>query len=565
MKLRSFLTTTVLAIALPSAPVVADADVGAYLAARQADMANDFTASTRYFTQSLMADPTNPYLLENAVLSFAGLGEFERAAVIADQMVDSGLTSQLAHLVRNVQAAKTGNWDRILSDLETGREIGPLIDALSQAWAKVGLGQMTESLASFDTVIEEAGLGSFGSLHKAYALASVGDFEGAHDLFSTGPGGGLRYTARSAVAHAQILSQLDDFAAAIAVIDVVFGQTQDPLIADLRTRLEAGEAIPFSYTPSARAGMAELYLAVGQAVDGEALDTYTLLYARAAAYLDPANTDAILMAGTVLERLDQFDLANAAYRSVPDDSFAAQVAELGRAGALRRAGKTDAAIEVLEALQADNPDYARGHATLGDTLRAAERHGDAIAAYTRALTIYSDEDPVKWLVYYTRGIAHHLSDDWTAAEADFRAALALNPNQPGVLNYLGYSMVERNINLDEALDMIERAVAAQPQNGAIVDSLGWVLFQFAKYQEAVGHLETAASLMPVDPIINDHLGDAYWAVGRTIEAHFQWNRALSFEPTDVDAARIRNKLLIGLDAVLDQEGAEPLRSANGDD
>jgi Flp pilus assembly protein TadD len=150
------------------------------------------------------------------------------------------------------------------------------------------------------------------------------------------------------------------------------------------------------------------------------------------------------------------------------------------------------------------------------------------------------------------------------AEADFRASLALRPDHPSVLNYLGYSLVEKQIKLDEALDMIERAVAAEPENGAIVDSLVWVLYRLGQYDEAIGHMERAASLEPVDPIINDHLGDVLWAVGRKTEARFQWQRALSFEPEEEDAVRIRRKLEVGLDLVLEEEGAEPLSVASDD-
>jgi Flp pilus assembly protein TadD len=164
---------------------------------------------------------------------------------------------------------------------------------------------------------------------------------------------------------------------------------------------------------------------------------------------------------------------------------------------------------------------------------------------------------------------HERLDNWELAEADFRAALALNPEQPQVLNYLGYSMVEKQVNLDEALNMIERAAAARPDSGFIVDSLGWVLFRIGRYSEAVVHMETAVALMPVDPVVNDHLGDVYWSVGRTREAEFQWSRALSFvDPTDADGEadpdRIRRKLEIGLDAVLVEEGANPLKVANED-
>jgi tetratricopeptide (TPR) repeat protein len=136
------------------------------------------------------------------------------------------------------------------------------------------------------------------------------------------------------------------------------------------------------------------------------------------------------------------------------------------------------------------------------------------------------------------------------------------------LNYLGYSLVEKRKNLDEALDMIERAVAARPDSGYIVDSLGWVLYRLGRYDEAVGHMERAVELMPVDPVVNDHLGDVFWAVGRKREAEFQWKRALSFIRAgegdgEADPDRIRRKLEVGLDVVLAEEGAEPLKVANG--
>ena len=161
-----------------------------------------------------------------------------------------------------------------------------------------------------------------------------------------------------------------------------------------------------------------------------------------------------------------------------------------------------------------------------------------------------------------RGIAHERLKQWDKAEADLRRALELKPGQPQVLNYLGYSFVELRTNMDEALDMIVRAVKAQPNDGYITDSLGWVLYRMGRYQEAVPHMERAAELVPVDPIINDHLGDVYWAVGRKREARFQWNRALSFDPEEQDAERIRRKLAVGLDKVLEEEGAAPISLAN---
>jgi Flp pilus assembly protein TadD len=246
---------------------------------------------------------------------------------------------------------------------------------------------------------------------------------------------------------------------------------------------------------------------------------------------------------------------------VPQSSPAFHVAELGRAEALRTAGREDAALEVLDALAETYDMLPLVHTTRGDLLRGMSRYVEAVKAYDTALALYEESDPNQWFVLYVRGISHERLGHWPEAESDFRAALDLNPDHPRVLNYLGYSMVEKKQNLDEALDMIERAAAARPDSGYILDSLGWALYRLGRYEEAVGHMERAAELMPVDPVVTDHLGDVYWAVGRVLEAKFQWNRALSFDPEEKEATRIRRKLKVGLDSVLAEEGSEPLKVA----
>ena len=544
---------------------VAEPKAGAYLAARQAAFANDFGTSARYFTQALIGDPKNPYLLENAMVSYVALGDFTRAKPIATIMSQSGIKSQMAHIVLSVDAAMQDDWDSVFSQLESGRGIGPLVDGLTQSWGYVGKGQMAAALKSFDALTETAGLGSYTLYNKALALSYVGDFEGADAIFAGAPQNGMRYNRRSAIAHAQILSQLDRNADALALIDGVFGPQTDPTLVKMRAVLNSNAKLPFTYVHSAQDGLSEVYLIVAQALLRDGNDDYTLRYARAAVALNAANTDAVLLAADLLENLGQYDLATTTYITVAPSDPAHQSAEIGRSEALRKAGRTEAAIETLQALARTYPNMPRVHATAGDAHRENGDYESAKTSYTKALALYDDADPLRWFIYYTRGIAHHTLDDWPAAEADFRAALVLRPDQPQVLNYLGYSMVELGINMEEALGMIERAMAAEPQNGAIVDSLGWVLFQRGEFATAVGHLENAASLMPIDPIINDHLGDAYWAVGRVIEAEFQWNRALSFDPLESDATRIRRKLEIGLDAVLAEEGAAPLEVASGDD
>ena len=542
----------------------AEVDPSAYLVARQAAMQSDFARSAAHFADTLRDDPTNPYLLESSLSAHVSLGQFDQAIALANTMHTAQINSQLGRLVRQVAQAQSGDWAAIFDALEAGEDIGPLVDGLAQGWAFVGQGQVTRALATFDDMSLEPGLRGYARWHKALALAAVGDFEGANDLFVNVDEGGLLYTARRAMAHAEILSQLGKNDQAHALLTRVFGTNADDRIGQMKTALLRDDVLPYTFAKSAQTGLAEVYFDVAQAVRDEASQTFVLQFIRAAVALNPQNADAILFAAETLERLEQYTLATATYRQIPEDHPTYQNAELGRSEALRKSGKQDAALEVLEALQRRYPNIARIKAAIGDLARSNEDYARAQAAYSGALDIYADSDPLKPFIYFSRGIAFHKTDDWPKAEADFRAALALRPDDAQVLNYLGYSLVERGLKIEEATAMIETAVRAQPDNGAIVDSLGWVLFERGQYAEAVIHLERAASLMAVDPVINDHLGDAYWAVGRFNEAAFQWNRALSFDATETDAARIRLKLELGLDAVLKAEGAAPLRATDDD-
>lgn len=555
---------TALAVGLPL-PAIAEADAGAYLAARLAGYENDFKYSARYFEETLKGDPNNPGLIESAMVSYMGLGEFDAAAPLAAQLADMGVPSTTAHLVNAVSASQDEDWAAIFAQLEAGQSISPLVDGLIQSWAFLGQGRMGHAIDSFDEVIDGEGLRAFGLYHKALALAAVGDFEGAEAIFNPAPGQGLQRTRRAALAHAQVLSQLSRNADAVAMLDASFGPDPDPGVASLRFRLNAGEPVPFDFVNGAKDGVAEILFSLASALEGDADDSYILLYARAATVLRPDHTQAHILTGRMLDQLGRYDLSNEAYARVSQDDPSFYAAELGRADALRSAGNMGAAIEVLSALSRSHATSPFVLASLGDALRQNGQMREANEAYTKAIDLYDDGDPAKWFVLYTRGITFERLDAWEPAEADFRAALVLNPGHPSVLNYLGYSLVEKQIKLDEALAMIQQAAAAQPDSGAIIDSLGWVLYRLGKYPEAIPHMERAAELEPVDPIINDHLGDVFWAVGRKIEARFQWNRALSFDPTEEDADRIRRKLDVGLDQVLSEEGAPPLQAGDTDD
>ncbi|MEM9031058.1 MAG: tetratricopeptide repeat protein [Pseudomonadota bacterium] len=549
-----------------SQPVLAQGNAGAYLAARQAAFESDFRSAADYFGRALVRDTKNPDILQSALTAQLSLGDIDRAAPLARRMRSAGVEDQVANLSLYAALAGQGAWEEIIADLDAEHSVGPLFDGLLRAWALVGQGSMADALAQFDSVAETRGTQAFGLYHKALALASVGDFEGADNVFAGEDGDGLRLTRRGLIAHAQILGQLDRGSEGVALIEDAFGPEPDPAMADLRDRLRNAAPTPFTVVTTPKDGVAELHFTIAGAISGEAADGYTLLYARLVGYLRPDHIDGLLLTAGILEELENYDLATHVYDAVPLDDPSFHEAELGRAQSLRAAGRPDAAIEVLTQLGKSHGHLPVVHIALGDFLRSLERYGDAAASYDRAIPLIGEAQPSHWSLYFSRGISFEREDRWDEAEADFRRALELQPEQPQVLNYLGYSFVELNRNLEEALDMIERAVEGQPNSGYITDSLGWVLYRLGRYDEAVEHMERAVELLPIDPVVNDHLGDVYWAVGRIREAEFQWSRALSFiepeESTDADPERIRRKLEIGLDGVLAEEGAPPLQVAN---
>lgn len=560
--LKTSFTALLLGLSL-AAPLSADSLAGSYLAARQAGVVSDFKSASDYFTKALAKDPSNQALLESALSAYVDLGDFDRAVPIARRMQSLQADSQIANLVMVIDAFDQSRTTNLLADLDAGMKIMPLVDGLARAWAEVDQGNMSAAIKAFDAISKTDGLASFGRYHKALALASAGDFEGSEKLFSgDGQEGPLRLGRRGTEAQIQVLSQLEKNDQAIALIDRAFGPDPDPAIAALRVRLVAGETLPYTAVQTARDGMAEVFFMVANALAADAAPGYTLLFARAAEHLRPSHVDAILLSARLLERLNQYNLATQAYDLVPRDNPEFYSAELGRADALRQDSKPDRAIEVLTQLGKSYSTLPIVQMSLGDLLRQQSDYAGAVKAYDKAISLYATPKDATWRAFYVRGISYERTGEWDKAEADLRFALKLRPDEPRVLNYLGYSLLEKNVKLDEALAMIEKAVKASPDSGYIIDSLGWGLFRMGRYREAVDPMERAVELMPLDPVVNDHVGDVYWVVGRQREAEFQWKRALSFDPEPEEANRIRRKLEVGLDKVLKEEGAKPISMAN---
>ncbi|MFN4209200.1 MAG: tetratricopeptide repeat protein, partial [Devosia sp.] len=270
------------------------------------------------------------------------------------------------------------------------------------------------------------------------------------------------------------------------------------------------------------------------------------VFLRMGLYLDPSADVIALALGQLLDSANQHDAANAIYDAVPVTSPMKPTAVVRIAQNLDVKGDRPEALRRLGNIVTSRPGDLDAVSVLGDLLRYDEQYLEAAEAYSKALALTGGDSPADWRFYYVRGIAYERAKQWPKAEADFLKALELNPDQPAVLNYLGYSWIDQDMNLEPALEMIEKAVEAQPQDGYIVDSLGWAFYKLGRIEEAVKTLEHAVLLRPNDAEINDHLGDAYWKAGRKLEARFQWNVAASVDETGNVKERVAAKLADGL-------------------
>lgn len=542
-----------LALVQPAAAQDSAEDAGAYLAARIAAASHDFPAAAEWFALGLATSPAEPALLQGLLLAQLALGEFDGAEASAGKLLAGGRSNPSVALALITAAAASGDPARVRDSLGAGRSLGPAVDALIAGWAEQGLGRMSDAIARFDEALAVPGFEAIGLYHKALALASAGDFEGADALLS-GPGARAVATFRRGVlAHIQILSQLERNQDALDLFDAAFRGALDTGLVYLRRSLAAGQPVAFDRVTDLRQGVAEVFLSTATA-GGEAADPVARLgFARAALHLRPDDTEIMLTVAQSYDALGQPGLAARAYALVAPADPAFVQAEIGRANALRAAGDPDAAIAVLAELALAHADQAQVQMALGDMLRREARYEAALAAYDAGLALIQGPAPWSWPLHYNRAICLERLGRFAEAVPSFRKALELNPGQPQVLNYLGYSWVDRGENLDEAVALIEAAVRAAPDQGYIIDSLAWAYYRLGRFADALAPMERASLLEPVDPIVTDHLGDVYWVNGRQREARFQWRRALSFAPEEKDAIRIRAKLDLGLDAVLRQE------------
>ncbi|MEM7242394.1 MAG: tetratricopeptide repeat protein [Pseudomonadota bacterium] len=533
-------------------PSMSQTVLGHYLAGNSAIAKNDFKTADQRYQQALALDPNASEVLGNAILPALINDDFPRALEYAQRLDALSLQSDIEDLVLIVDAIDQEDYVLAQEILDrAGDQFLPILPGLLKAWVALGRGSVTEAVAHLDMMTEPLTAELFAQFHKAFILAAVGDFETADRLLTGDERGNLRLTDGAILAHIQIMSELGERDRALILHDSIRRNLPPEDWSEMRRRILSDNE-SYGYITTAKEGVAKAFTSLAVILDEVQDPTLTLALAKIGQYLRPNNANILFIAETFVAQ-EQYPLALREYDKIGPAAPEFVDAEFGRSDTLVAAGQPEAAIEVMRALERQLPGDPRLAITTGDIYRGNNQCAEAVASYDRAIDAIERFRQTHWFVFHARAVCQFELDNWTEAEAGFRRALELSPNRATVLNYLGYSLVERQEKLDEAQDMIRRAAQLRPDSGAIADSLGWVYYRLGKYEDAVEPMEKAVALLPTDPIVNDHLGDVYWKVERMREAEFQWQRALSFGPDEGLAARIRAKLDRGLDAVLAEE------------
>lgn len=530
---------------------VGASNYGLFLAGEAALQAGRSQDAADYFSRANdgaadLPPEAQALIREKAFTAAVMAGDVDKAAVLAPAAdpESASATQRLARLVRAVDALadnKGKEADAILTAPGKGAAYGAGINLL-KPWAAAAAGDSKRATLPLDGPAPALTrvAGQFG---RALLLERAKRFDEAEAEYKALTGG--QFAALYIIPYGEYLQRRGRFDEARALYkDAVQRSPGSREFRRALTRVSAKRpaAPPL---PTLRQGAAQALTVAAEMSLIEKRFTDGQIYLRLALRLDPQENEAWVFLGDILAQSDDQDAARAAYAKVPTTSPDWVDARERIIASYQAEGDLDTAIKMAEDLVRIAPDDRDALVVEADLYRAAGRFPDAVKVLDKLIA--SDPMGSDWAIYYERGTALDRAGRWPEAEQDLQKALSLRPDQPDVLNYLGYSWVTRGERLPQAVTMLQKAYLAQPNSGEIADSLGWAYYHMGDFKQAVQRLERAVALEPVNAEINDHLGDAYWRAGRKTEAQYQWTRVLTLKPDAELKAAVERKLSSGLD------------------
>lgn len=528
-------------------PLKRPSATGGFLAGEEAMRSLDTLRATQLFLQAEEGAWNNHAVVSGTFRAQAADGRIDDAAGTAQHLLELDPNDELAHVVIGTVALKERRYAAAIKELSgmEERSFLGITASILRAWALVGEGKFDQSQTALDE-LSKGGLEEFLVYHRAL-MADVAD---RRDL-------ALKYAERAYKAqpfdvgfvetYVRMLANAARFDEAQTVIrkytDEGLGQAA---ILSLQAGIANGKR-PGKMAANVQAGAAEMFNGIGTVLSRDGTADVAAAFLRLGLYLNSQNGAIAMSLAQLYENHKQYETANAIYKGLGKNSVLNPEAIVRIAQNIDSMGNRKEALRQLHNITVVEPDNLNALSALGDMLRFDKRYAEAEKVYSAALKIVGGNHPRDWRFLYLRGICRERTDNWPAAEADFLKALELNPDHPQVLNYLGYSWIDKGVHLEKALAMIQKAIEWDPSDGYVVDSLGWAYYKLGRIDEAVQTLEQAVQLRSDDAAINDHLGDAYWKAGRRLEARFQWSIAADMKGDDPTiAAKAREKLKNGL-------------------
>ncbi len=523
--------------------------LGSYLAGRVARGQNDTEAAARYYRDALVHDPNNELLVEHAFLMETSEGNWQQAVPLAKRLVEMSPQHRTAHAFAGLVSFAEKDYAEAEKHFvaSSANPIGELTSTLSRAWNLQAQGKSSEALALLDSPKQPEWAQYYLRYHRALLADVAGRTAEARAAWERIPKNDQR-GVRITLAFARHAAASGDKQFALNLLKGHFekGRAEaHPLVRALYEEIESGKK-PSILIKNPTEGLSEVYYGLGEALTGEGSVGVGALYLQFALFLVPDQPFALATLASAYETTKRYRAAISAYERIPRGTPMQSSFDIRRALNMSQLEDTNGAQKLLEQVAKDDPKDIRPLDALGGIMRNQKRFAEAVEYYTRAIALIDKPEPRHWTYFYSRGTCYERLKKMALADADLKKSLQLSPDQPMALNYLGYTWIDQNRNLKEGLAMIEKAVRQKPDDGYIVDSLGWAYFRLGRFQEATKHLERAVELRPEDPVLNDHLGDAFWRVGREREARFQWEQALTLNPEPEDAAKIKEKLAKGL-------------------
>jgi tetratricopeptide (TPR) repeat protein len=529
---------------------------GNFLSAYVAGSARDTEAASLYFREAIQEDPGNQELLERGFVAFLSSGSMQEAYRAAEKLSardSSNNLAQFALAVRSMKAQKYADARSRLAKSVRSRQ-ADLTATLLTAWAYAGSKDGKQALAAADKLRGQPGndpFKQFREYHTALIADVVGNANEAEKRFKAAYEG-EKNTLQVVDAYGRFLAKRGKKDEAIAVYKA-FDELapRHPVVKAALTALEEGKPLKPLIT-TAQDGAAELLYGLGVVGNTQGDELTAIIYLQLGLDLKPDHALALITLGDVYERLKQYEQANAVFDRVPKNSAVRTSADIAIGQNYEQMGRGEEAMAYLDKLMTERPDDVEVVMALGNVQRSRKKFAEAAETYGKAIELVGTPQRGHWILFFYRGTSYERAKQWDRAEADLKKALELVPDtlpagKAQVMNYLAYSWVDRNENIDEAFKMLTKAVELAPRDGMIIDSLGWAYYRMGRYEEAVRELEKAVELKAGDPTINDHLGDAYWKIGRKLEAKFQWDHAKASNPEPEDLVKILKKIDNGLE------------------